>query len=129
MIGVTHPAGGNPRRYYKCCGRDLTCPKYQTRCPRRMLRAEPLEDAVWGHVGGLIAPPEVLRAQFDTLAAGADDSARVRAEAEKWEAQLRRLDREEVRLVDAYQSEAITLDELKLFFPQFPVSERRTVGG
>ena len=35
------------------------------------------------------------------------------AESRKWEAQLRRLDREDTRLVDAYQAEAITLEELK----------------
>ena len=35
------------------------------------------------------------------------------AAGQKWEAQLRRLDREEQRLLDAYQAEAIDLDELK----------------
>ena len=37
----------------------------------------------------------------------------VESEERKWEARLGRLEREEVRLVDAYQAEAITLEELK----------------
>jgi hypothetical protein len=72
-----------------------------------------LEAAVWGHVHRLIADPGTLRAQFDARATTPDGTSDGRAEAEKWAAQLRRLDREEVRLVDAYQAEAISLDELK----------------
>src|SRR5262249_56959887 len=45
--------------------------------------------------------------QADALDAGAE------AAGQKCEALLRRLDREEQRLLDAYQAEAIDLDELK----------------
>ncbi|MGL5909992.1 MAG: recombinase family protein, partial [Phycicoccus sp.] len=116
MVGVSHPGRhgrAEPYRHYKCCGGERLCPKYQTRCGRRMLRADPLEAAVWDHVHRLIAAPATLRSEFDARAATPDGPAGERAEAERWDAQLRRLDREEVRLVDAYQAEVISLDELK----------------
>ena len=116
MVGITHPGSrrpDDPHRYYKCTGQDLVCPKYQTRCGRRLLHADPLEAAVWDHVHRLIADPDALRRQFDALAQVPSGPAGDRAEAERWAAQLRRLDREEVRLVDAYQAEAIALEELK----------------
>src|SRR5947209_3809247 len=116
MVGITHPGSrrpDDPHRYYKCTGQDLVCPKYQTRCGRRLLHADPLEAAVWDHVHRLIADPDALRRQFDALAQVPSGPAGDRAEAERWAAQLRRLDREEVRLGDAYQAEAIALEELK----------------
>ena len=130
MIGVSHPGRhrrGEPRRYYKCCGRDLVCPKYQTRCTRRLLHADPLEAAVWDHVHRMIADPDTLRSQFGTLAQAPDGPTDGRAEAEKWAAQLRRLDREEVRLVDAYQAEAISLDELKERREQLQIRRQSTI--
>src|SRR5262249_27016648 len=111
MVGISPPGRhrhGDPHRYYKCTGQDVVCPKYQARCGRRLLHADPLEAAVWDHVHRLIADPGTLRAQFDARATTPDGTSEDRAEAEKWAAQLRRLDREGVRLVDAYQAEAIS---------------------
>ena len=116
MTGVSHPGRqprAEPHRYDKCNGRDLACPKYQSRCTRRMVHADPLEAAVWGHVHRMIADPDTLRVQFDAMGQTPDGPNGTQAEAEKWAAQLRRLDREDVRLVDAYQAEAISLEERK----------------
>ena len=77
-------------------------------------RVEELDAAVWDHVKRLLDDPATLAAQFEERARQADAlDADARAAGQKWEAQLRRLDREEQRLLDAYQAEAIDLDELK----------------
>jgi hypothetical protein len=84
------------------------------RCPRRCVRADELEAAVWQHVKGLLEDPAALLAQFEAFVREADaQKTSDRAEEQKWEGQLRRLDREEQRLVDAYQAEVIDLAELK----------------
>ena len=83
-------------------------------CPQPRPRAEELDAAVWDHVKRLLDDPSTLAAQFEERARQADAlDADARAAGQKWEAQLRRLDREEQRLLDAYQAEAIELDELK----------------
>src|SRR5215470_15009416 len=114
MFGVTNRArGGRPEhRYYQCHGKDGVY--HDGRCPRRCVRADELEAAVWQHVKALLDDPAALLAQFEAFAREADaQDTNDRAEEQKWEGRLRRLDREEQRLVDAYQAEVIDLAELK----------------
>lgn len=102
-----------PRRYYKCSGKDCTCSARERRCPQRMAEANSLKAAVWGHVDGLLRDPEALLAQFQDMARlAADGEVDGREEDLNFEAQLRRLEREEGRLLDAYQAEVISLEEL-----------------
>jgi site-specific DNA recombinase len=115
MFGVTQRAEGGrpPRRYYRCSGKDCTCSAREARCSQRMAEAETLEAAVWVHIQGLLNDPESLLAQFRDLArVEAEGDAGQRAEVQKLDAQLKRLDREEGRLIDAYQAEVISLEEL-----------------
>src|SRR5262249_19143093 len=67
----------------------------------------------WGHVKSLLEDPAALAARFEELARLSEARDDGRAALQRWEAQLQRLCREEQRLVDAYQAEAIDLDELK----------------
>lgn len=115
MFGVTARAEGGrpPRRYYRCSGKDCTCSAREQRCPQRMAEAPTLEAAVWGHIQRLLSDPEAMMAQFrDTARVEAEGDATHRAEVQKLETQLKRLDREEARLIDAYQAEVIALEEL-----------------
>ena len=116
IVGVSHTGRcrrEQPHRYYKCTGNDAVCPKYQKRCPRRWLVAEVLEAAVWDYTQRLLRDPHTLRMQFEAWNDAHDHRAANRSEVGNWDAQLRRLDREDRRLVDAYQAEAIGLTELK----------------
>ena len=95
-------------------GKDCVARGRDQRCPRRPVKADEVEAAVWGHVQELLNDPATLLEQFETLARQADvQKTNEKAENQKWEAQLRRLDREEQRLLDAYQAEVIDLEELK----------------
>jgi site-specific DNA recombinase len=115
MFGVTLASSpGRPhRRYYRCSGKDCTCSAREQRCPQRMAVAECLEGALWDHMKRLLSDPEALVAQFRDMARlAAEGGEGHHGEAEKLEAQLKRLDREEGRLIDAYQAEVISLEEL-----------------
>jgi site-specific DNA recombinase len=116
MCGVTSSGAGGRRqhRYYICHGKDTMARDRACPCPQPRTRVEDLDAAVWDHVKRLLDDPATLVAQFEERAkqAAALDTD-VDAAGGKWEAQLRRLDREEQRLLDAYQAEAIELDELK----------------
>jgi len=116
MFGVTtHAADGTPRwRYYRCHGRDCVSRDRDRPCPQRQAKVEELDAAVWQHIKGLLNDPATLLGQFEAFAREAEEGeADGRAEDEKWATRLRRLDREEQRLLDAYQAEVIDLTELK----------------
>jgi site-specific DNA recombinase len=116
LFGVTvHAADGTPRwRYYRCHGRDCVSRDRDRPCPQRQAKVEELDAAVWGHIKGLLNDPVTLLGQFEAFAREAEEGpADERAQEEKWATQLRRLGREEQRLLDAYQAEVIDLPELK----------------
>ena len=116
MCGVTSSGAGGRRqhRYYICHGkdtlaRDRACP---ARSPGPGSRNSTRPSGTTSSGCSTTRPrwPRSSRSgpeQADALDADAD------AAGQKWEALLRRLDREEQRLIDAYQAEAIDLDELK----------------
>jgi site-specific DNA recombinase len=116
MCGVTSSGAGGRRqhRYYICHGKDTLARDRSRPCPQPRTRVEELDAAVWDHVRRLLDDPATLAAQFEEQARQAEAlDAGADAASQKCEALLRRLDREEQRLIDAYQAEAIDLDELK----------------
>jgi site-specific DNA recombinase len=116
MCGVTTSGarGRRRHRYSMCHGKDTLARDRAHPCPQPRPGAGGLDAAVWGHVKRLLDDPSTLASQFEERARQADALvADARAAGQKWEAQPRRLDREEQRLLDAYQAEAIDLGELK----------------
>jgi site-specific DNA recombinase len=115
MYGTTYKATATQpqRQYYECHGKDLILSGRDTCCPQRIARAEELEAAVWAEVVRLLQDPAQLLAQFQEFAAAATagDAAQQEA-AQKRDLQLKRLAREEQRLIDAYQAEVVSLAEL-----------------
>jgi site-specific DNA recombinase len=114
MFGTTRPAAGDTeRRYYRCAGKDCVETARAQPCPRASLNGEELEHAVWDHVRDLPSAPDRLIAQFEHFAGDVDRSAAEEKRAEQRVAmRLDGLARADVRLLDAYQAEVISLDEL-----------------
>jgi site-specific DNA recombinase len=115
MFGITRQASARQpvRAYYACRGKDCVMSARPRACPRRPVKAAEIEGAVWEHITQLLADPEQLLTQFREMAqlttAG---QSQQQATEHKLAASLRRVAREEQRLVDAYQAEVITLEEL-----------------
>jgi site-specific DNA recombinase len=114
MHGVTRrSAAGVARSTYRCAGKDRVMTARETACPRAQVNGDQLEVAVWTHVRTLLADPEQLLAQFERVASGADQKAQhAHAAEQQIRTRLDRLARTDRRLVDAYQAEAISLEEL-----------------
>ncbi len=115
MFGITRPASAKQpvRAYYNCRGKDCVMSARPRACPRRPVKAAEIEGAVWEHITHLLANPEHLLTQFREFAQIATEGqSQQQAAAQKLEASLRRVVREEQRLVDAYQAEVISLEEL-----------------
>jgi site-specific DNA recombinase len=100
------------RRYYSCAGKDCILSGRASACPSRNVKAEALEAAVWDHVVGLLSDPGRLADQFMRCLAAGQDDAVAQAADEQLALRRRRLDRQEGRLLDAYQAEVIGLEEL-----------------
>jgi hypothetical protein len=116
MFGVTYKATDTQpeRRYYQCHGKDPILSAREHKCTQRPAKANELEEAVWEHVKGLMRDPERLLSQFEQFAhSGSANDDKEDAEAKKFEAHLKRLSREQTRLVDAYQAGIIELEELQ----------------
>ena len=83
------------------------------KCLQRPAKAHELEETVWEHVKGLMRDPERLLAQFEEFARSTAENAQEDAEVKKFGGHIKRLSREESRLVDAYQVGIIELEELE----------------
>jgi len=115
MHGVTNKSPHQAtRRYYQCAGKNTISSARERKCLQTSARIKELDTAVWNHVKGLMRDPGRLLEQFENYASHASEGEeKERAEAKALEARLKRLAREEERLIDAYQAEIITLQELK----------------
>jgi site-specific DNA recombinase len=113
MCGITHKAGSRHGEvgYYVCSGKDLVYSARTERCRQRRVRMDELDATVWEHLCTLLRAPAQLLAQFEAFAQR--DPAGGEAQAEKVAIQVARLAREEQRLIDAYQGEVISLNELR----------------
>jgi site-specific DNA recombinase len=112
MFGVYQKAGEG-RRYYVCRGKDRLFSARTEICPRSQVRAEDIEAAVWTHIVGLLTDPAALLARFKEHARLATEGdAHERAAEEALRVRMARLEREDGRLLDAYQAEVISLAEL-----------------
>jgi len=113
MCGTTRPTPGGERRYYRCGGKDCVRTGRAHPCPRACADGEALERAVWGHVRDLLADPDRLTAQFQHFAADTDRNAsREQGPERRLVTRLDGLRRADARLLDAYQAEVISLEEL-----------------
>ena len=106
---ATRPA----KCYYTCHGKDRILSAREERCPQRQVKADELERTVWNHVVEMLADPPRLLAQFQSFSQMAvDGDGAEQTEDQRLSARIERLGREEKRLLDAYQAEVITLEEL-----------------
>jgi len=110
--------------YYRCIGQDNWRHVGGRVCPSRPIRADELEPLVWDEVRRLLEQPELVRAEIDrrlNAARTEHPAARRRATLER---DLTRADTAAARLIEAYQEQLITLEELRDRTP--PLRTRQT---
>lgn len=101
------------RRYYRCAGSDPLNSGRDTKCPRARIEADALEAVVWDHVVSLLSNSDQLLAQYERFIAGsAGADTRDEEPIRRLQIRLERLERADRRLLEAYQAEVISLDEL-----------------
>jgi site-specific DNA recombinase len=100
--------------YYQCTGHaPLTVGRTQ-RCPAKLVRAERLDAVVWDALVQLLRHPRVIPHLHQTWAeAQQHDLSGLEAQQVQLVQRRQRLERQDQRLLDAYQAEIITLSELQ----------------
>jgi site-specific DNA recombinase len=112
MYGHSKTSGsGHHQRTYQCAGKDSILSAREAPCPRACVKADDIETVVWDHVVNLLSNPDQLLAQFQRFTSETDVSRDNMAERQL-DARLDRLERTDRRLLDAYQAEALSLEEL-----------------
>ena len=103
--------------YYRCLGSDGYRFEHGPVCHNRPVRQEYLDAVVWMHVIGLLADPALIRSELDRRLRELSTTSPSVVATVRLEAELRRVRTAMERLVDAYQNELLSLDELRSRMP------------
>lgn len=100
--------------YYVCRGHHpLSCGR-ATACPSRRVRADRLDDVVWHALCQLLQEPTLLPTLHQSWAqAKQHNLSALQAQQAQLRQRQQRLNQQSQRLVDAYQTDIITLSELQ----------------
>ena len=101
--------------YYECKGhRPVECGR-ATKCPSRLVRADRLDTIVWDSLCELLRMPSVIPTLHQSWAQSKQhDLTALTAQHTQLQHRRQRLERQNQRLLEAYQAEIITLSELQL---------------
>ena len=105
--------GGPRRHYYRCHGAESWRRPQGAVCDNPAVRADELDEAVWQEVLALLENPELIQREINRRLAAANDTVAARERADALHGELARIATRIRRLLDAYQEEVITLDELR----------------
>ncbi len=110
--------------YYRCIGQDGWRHPDGKRCTSGSVRADELDPLVWAEVRRLLENPELVRAEIDRRLAAMRTQHPAARRREALERDLTRANSAIERLIEAYQEQLITLDELRARTP--PLRKRQT---
>ena len=100
------------RLYYHCVGNGVQRMSGQKVCPNHSVRGDMLEEAVWKDVKALLADPQRVQEEYQRRLT---QSSSQRAEGKKYDPQreIRQVQRQIKRLIDAYSGELISKEEFE----------------
>jgi site-specific DNA recombinase len=114
----TRSKTGNVHHYYRCSGADSFRRPEGRVCAARPVRVEDIDELVWAQVLALLENPELIKAEIERRlhALRAEHPASHRREG--LQRDLTRAQNALRRLIDGYQEQLITLEELRARSPE-----------
>ena len=109
--------------YYRCLGSDDYRYEGGRVCDNKPVRADYLDEVVWGQVTALLADPNLVQAELDRRLAEMRAANPATSERVRLERDLARTAKAIARLVQAYQEDLLTLDELRARMPDLRAKE------
>ena len=109
--------------YYRCLGSDDYRYEDGRVCGNKPVRADYLDQVVWDHITGLLADPALIRAEIDRRLDTARTSDPATRQRKRLETALAKATAAITRMIQAYQEQLITLDELRARMPDLRARE------
>jgi len=103
--------------YYRCTGQDNWRHVGGRVCQSRPIRADELEPLVWGEVRELLEHPELVRTEIDRRLQALRTEHPAARRREALERDLTRASGAIERLIEAYQEQLLSLEELRARMP------------
>jgi site-specific DNA recombinase len=110
--------------YYRCLGSDDYRYPGGRRCANLPVRADYLDQVIWGHVTALLADPTLIRAELDRRLAELHAANPARATKARLQREATRTTTAISRLVEAYQEQLLSLEELRARTPALRAKEQ-----
>ena len=99
--------------YYQCAGKDPVTTGRMQRCPARLVRADRLDALVWTLVRALLQHPQAILQEYalwQQIQQG--QQGQFQDQLDRVDLHRHNVERQLQRLIDAYQEEVLTLQEL-----------------
>jgi site-specific DNA recombinase len=103
--------------YYRCIGSDNYRHVGGRVCQSRPIRADELDGLVWGEVRRLLEDPALVRAEIDRRLQTARTEHPAARRREALERDITRAEAAIARLIEAYQEQLLSLEELRARMP------------
>ncbi|WP_406421039.1 recombinase family protein [Streptomyces sp. NBC_00842] len=124
----TTTSSGKKIYYYRCLGSDDYRYAGGRVCTNKPVRADYLDTVVWEHIIGMIADPHLIRSEIDKRldrARTCDPATRQRS---RLELALAKATAAITRMIEAFQEQLVTIDELRARMPGLRARESNLRG-
>ena len=109
--------------YYRCLGSDDYRYEGGRVCANKPVRADYLDQVVWDHITGLLADPQLIRAEIDKRLDAARTADPVARQRKSLDSALAKTATSIARMIEAYGEQLITIDELRARMPDLRARE------
>ncbi|MHB8440284.1 MAG: recombinase family protein [Acidimicrobiales bacterium] len=103
--------------YYRCLGSDDYRYEHGRICANKPVRADYLDTVVWDHITNLLTDPALIRTEINNRLAQHRSADPATVQRKRIDAGLAKTSQTIKRLINAYQEELISLDELRSRMP------------
>jgi site-specific DNA recombinase len=104
-------------RYYRCRGGDAYRHENGRICTTKPIRVDYLDQLVWDHIIGLLTNPELIRSEIDRRLTQARNGDPATSGRHDLDVALGKTGSAITRMIEAFQEQLITLDELRARMP------------
>ena len=114
----------NKKIYYcRCLGSDDYRHEGGRVCVNKPVRADHLDTVVWDHVTGLLADPQLIRAEIDRRLDSARTANPVAQQRKRLDTALAKTSNAIAAMIEAFGEQLITIDELRARMPDLRARE------